>query len=72
VAAGAGIATALCGVGLRLVGPAGSLAEAAAQVAGGMLVAGVAGYAAMRLMKVEELATLESLAASLARRFRGR
>jgi putative peptidoglycan lipid II flippase len=72
VGVGAGLATGLCAAGLALMGPPGTLARAAAQVLGGMALAGTTGYLAMRWLKVEELATVETLASSLTRRLRGR
>jgi putative peptidoglycan lipid II flippase len=71
VSAAAGAAVALCALGLRLTGVPAGPGAAALQVAGGMVVALAAGYGAMRLLKVEELATVESLAASVRRRVTG-
>jgi putative peptidoglycan lipid II flippase len=63
----------LCAVALRWVAPhltPGWMANAAV-VAGGLVLALLAGYAAMKALRVEELATVESLAAALGRRLMG-
>jgi putative peptidoglycan lipid II flippase len=73
VSAAAAFASFLCAAALRLVGPhvpAGWLGDAM-EVAGGLLLALVSGYAAMKALKVEELGTVASLAASLRRRLIG-
>ena len=72
VGAAAGVAVLLCAAGLRLLGPPTGPAAAALQVAGGLVVAGVAGYLAMKVLKVEELGAVETLATTLVRRVTGR
>ena len=73
VSVSAGFASALCALALKLVGPhlGGGWASDALEVAGGLVLAVVSGYAAMRLLKVEELSTVASLVASLGRRLTG-
>ena len=74
VAVAAGLGGALCVVALRWLGDAGrgGLIVEAAVVAGGLLLASVAGYGAMKVLGVAELATVERLAGSLLRRLSGR
>ena len=69
----AGIAAALCAVALKLVGPrlGGGWAGEALEVSGGLVIALASGYAAMRVLKVEELSTVTGLAAALKRRITG-
>jgi hypothetical protein len=73
VSAAAAFASLLCAVALRLVGPhlTGGWRGDAAAVAGGLLLALVSGYAVMKALRVEELGTVEGLAASLRRRLTG-
>ncbi len=70
VSAAASLAALLCAAALRWMGDGGrgNLAAEAATVASLLSLALAAGYAAMRLLRVEELATVEQLARSLARR----
>ncbi len=72
VGTAAALATLPCGVGLRLAGHAGGgAALAAVEVVGGLILAAAAGYGAMKALKVEELATIETLVGSLRRRLAG-
>jgi putative peptidoglycan lipid II flippase len=73
VSVAAAFASLLCAVALRLVGPhiVGGWMGDAAEVAGGLVLALVSGYAAMKVLRVEELGTVEGLAASLRRRLGG-
>jgi putative peptidoglycan lipid II flippase len=72
VSAAAAVATLPCAVGLALVGPPSGAWAAALQVFAGMAVALGVGYGAMRLLRVEELATVQSLAFAMRRRLTGR
>ncbi len=68
------IATLPCALALRALGGAGrgGLAVEGAVVAGGLALALAVGYGAMKVFRVEELATVERLAGSLVRRLTGR
>ena len=74
VGVGASLAALLCAVALRWLGEGGrgTLAAEAAVVGSMLLLALGAGYGAMKLLRVEELATVEQLVRSLTRRLRGR
>jgi putative peptidoglycan lipid II flippase len=73
VSVAAAFASLLCAVALRLAGPhlPGGWVGDALAVAGGLLLAFATGYAGMKALRVEELATVESLAISLRRRLTG-
>jgi putative peptidoglycan lipid II flippase len=74
VAAAAAVAALPCAGALRWLGGAGrgGLGAEAGLVAGLLTLALATGYAAMRLLRVEELASVEQLARSLGRKLRGR
>jgi len=74
VSAAASLAALLAAGALRWLGAGarGSVAVEAAAVTGLLALAVAAGYAAMRLLRVEELATVEQLVRSAARRVLGR
>ena len=74
VGAGASLAALVVAGALRWLGglARGGLAAEAAAVAGLLALAVAAGWAAMRWLQVEELATVEQLVRSAARRLRGR
>ena len=73
VSVAAAVAAGLCAIFVRLIAPhlPHGWTGAAVEVAGGMVLALVSGYAAMRVLRVEELATVESLIGSLRRRVSG-
>jgi putative peptidoglycan lipid II flippase len=70
VTVSAAFAALLCAIALRLAGPhlPPGWAGDALEVAGGLVLALASGYAAMKVFRVEELGTVESLASSLLRR----
>jgi putative peptidoglycan lipid II flippase len=72
VTASAAFAALLCAIALRLVGPhvPQGWAGDALEVAGGLVLALVSGYGAMKVFRVEELGTVESLVSSLLQRVR--
>ena len=73
VSVAAALASLLCALALRLVGPhlAGGWVGGALEVLGGLVLALVSGYAAMKALRVQELGTVEELVASLRRRKTG-
>jgi putative peptidoglycan lipid II flippase len=70
----AALACGACAIAMRFLGERwhGGLAREAATTLGGALLALVVGYGAMKVLRVEELATVEDLARGLVRRLRGR
>lgn len=61
---------AVCWALLAAVGPGRTLASQALVVVAGLALGALGGWGALRLLRVEELSTVEALAAGLGRRFR--